>query len=116
MEIEDKNYFSIGEVEKITGVKPYILRYWEQEFRILRPARRSSGQRKYTHQDISLILRIKELLYTKGFTIAGAKRFLIEEKRKRKKQADLDFGRESVLIDTLKKTKKELQIILDLLK
>ena len=116
MELDDKNYFSIGEAEKLTGVKPYILRYWEQEFRILRPARRTSGQRKYTRQDIGLILKIKELLYTKGLTTAGVKKFLIEEKRKRKKQPELEFGIETQSVDLLKKTKKELEIILDLLK
>ena len=100
----------------MTGVKPYILRYWEQEFRILRPARRTSGQRKYTRQDIGLILKIKELLYTKGLTILGAKKFLIEEKRKRKKQPELEFTIEAQSVDLLKKTKKELEIILDLLK
>jgi len=100
----------------LTGVKPYILRYWEQEFRILRPARRTSGQRKYTRQDIGLILKIKELLYTKGLTILGAKKFLIEEKRKRKKQPELEFTIEAQSVDLLKKTKKELEIILDLLK
>ncbi|MFH0948445.1 MAG: MerR family transcriptional regulator [Elusimicrobiota bacterium] len=116
MELDDKNYFSIGEANKLTGVKPYILRYWEQEFRLLRPARRTSGQRKYTKQDIDLILKLKELLYTKGLTIAGAKKFLIEEKRIRKKQPDLEFGVESQAVDLLRKTKKELEVIWDLLR
>ncbi|MBN1384277.1 MAG: MerR family transcriptional regulator [Elusimicrobia bacterium] len=116
MEAEDKNFYSIGDVERITGIKAYILRYWEQEFRILRPARRTSGQRKYTRTDIDLILKIKELLYTKEYTIAGAKKFLIEERRKRKKQTTLDFGKESVSADLVNKLKKELKEILEILK
>ena len=116
MELEDKNFFSIGDVEKFTNVKPYILRYWEQEFRLLRPSRRTSGQRKYTRQDIGLILKIKELLYTKGLKIAGAKKFLIEEKRNRKKQPTLEFGIETQSVELLKKTKKELESISDMLK
>lgn len=116
MELEDKNFHSIGAVERITGVKPYTLRYWEQEFRILRPARRTSGQRVYTRADIELILKIKELLYTKEYTITGAKKFLIEERRKRKKQTALDFGKESMSIDLVNKTKKELKEILEILK
>ncbi|MDD5687570.1 MAG: MerR family transcriptional regulator [Elusimicrobia bacterium] len=116
MELEDKNYFSIGEVEKVTGVKSYILRYWEQEFRILRPARGTSGQRKYIRTDVDLILKIKDLLYIKGFTIAGTKKYLIEEKRKRKKELELDFGKETISVDLLRKAKKELEIIYNLLK
>lgn len=116
METDDKNFHSIGDVERITGVKPYILRYWEQEFRILRPARRTSGQRVYTRADIELIIKIKELLYIREYTIAGAKKFLIEERRKRKKQPALDFGKESISIDLVNKTKKELKEILEILK
>ncbi|MFH1540854.1 MAG: MerR family transcriptional regulator [Elusimicrobiota bacterium] len=116
MELEDRNYFSIGAVEKLTNVKPYILRYWEQEFRILRPARRTSGQRKYIKQDIDLIMKIKDLLYIRKLTIAGVKKFLIEEKRINKKHPDSIFKKEMQLTDLLKKTKKELEITLDLLK
>ena len=116
MELEDKNYFSIGDVEKLTGVKPYILRYWEQEFRILRPARGVSGQRRYTGQDVALISKIKELLYTNGLTILGVRKFLIDERRKKKRQLGLDFAVETRAIETLKKTKKDLEAIIDLLK
>src|SRR3989339_119633 len=116
MDLIEKSFYSIGDVEKTTGVKPYILRYWEQEFRILRPARRTSGQRKYTKNDIQLIFKIKELLYTKGFTIGGAKKYLIEEKRKRKKQSEFSFGRDTESIEILNTVKKELKAITELLK
>jgi DNA-binding transcriptional MerR regulator len=70
-----QTFFSIREVSQITQVKSYVIRYWETQFGSLRPARRESGQRKFTQKDIDTILRIKELLYEKRFTIAGAKQF-----------------------------------------
>ena len=116
MEIEDKKFFSIGEVEKITGVKQHTLRYWESAFRILRPARRTTGQRKYTKEDIAHIEKIKDLLYKKGYTVLGAKKTLIEEKRKRQKQPELEFDKESNAQNILKKTKKELEAVLNILR
>lgn len=79
-----KNYYSIGEVSRVTRVKTYVLRYWETEFGLLRPARRESGQRKFTQRDIDLIFRIKDLLYQHGFTIEGAKRELVRQARRKK--------------------------------
>jgi len=116
METEDKTFFSIGEVEKITGVKQHTLRYWESAFRIVRPARRTSGQRKYTKEDIAHIAKIKNLLYDKGYTVLGAKKTLIEEKRKLQKQPELEFGKETSAQNMLKKTKKELEAILNILR
>jgi len=73
VKIPDKVFFRIGEVGVLTGVKPYVLRYWETEFRHLRPRKSKSGQRLYRRTDIELILRIKELLWGRKFTIAGAR-------------------------------------------
>lgn len=78
-EIPDKMFFKIGEVAKITGVKPYILRYWESEFPHLRPTKGRSQHRLYRRKDVEDILRIKSLLYDEKFTIAGAKRMLRAE-------------------------------------
>jgi len=72
----DKRYYRIGEVSKITGVKPYVLRYWESEFRWMAPQKSRSKQRLYRRRDIDMILLIKKLLYEQRFTIAGARRKL----------------------------------------
>jgi DNA-binding transcriptional MerR regulator len=75
-QIPNKLFFKIGEVCEITDTQPYVLRYWESEFSALAPAKNSSGQRIYRRRDIETVLRIKELLYEEGFTIAGAKKRL----------------------------------------
>ena len=82
VEIPEKRYFRIGEVSAITGIEPYVLRYWETEFPKINPARSRSGQRLYKRHDIETILQIKDLLYQKRFTIAGAKRYLQQHWRK----------------------------------
>ncbi len=73
--VPNKLYFRIGEVSKLVGVEPHVLRYWETEFR-MRPHRSSSGQRLYRKKDIARFLKIKKLLHTEGFTIAGARKAL----------------------------------------
>ena len=78
-QIPNKLFFKIGEVCEITDTQPYVLRYWESEFPALAPAKNSSGQRIYRRRDIETILRIKQLLYEEGFTIAGAKKRLEAE-------------------------------------
>ena len=75
-ELPNKLYFRIGEVAKIVGVKPYVLRYWETEFPILKPGKTPSRHRLYRRRDVELLLEIKHLLYEEGFTIAGAKKQL----------------------------------------
>jgi DNA-binding transcriptional MerR regulator len=75
-QIPNKLFFKIGEVCELTDTQPYVLRYWESEFPALAPAKNSSGQRIYRRRDIETILRIKQLLYEEGFTIAGAKKRL----------------------------------------
>jgi DNA-binding transcriptional MerR regulator len=72
-EIPDKLYFKIGEASEIVGVEAHVLRYWESEFKILKPLRAGSRQRLYRRGDIENLLRIRELLYTEGYTIAGAR-------------------------------------------
>jgi DNA-binding transcriptional MerR regulator len=71
--IPAKRYFTIGEVSELCGVKPYVLRYWEQEFTQLRPQKRRGNRRYYQHHEVLLIRRIRDLLYDQGFTISGAR-------------------------------------------
>jgi DNA-binding transcriptional MerR regulator len=78
-QIPDKLYFKIGEVASFTGVKTHVLRYWETEFKAIRPNKSRSNQRLYRKQDVELILRLKDLLYNQGFTIAGARKKLREK-------------------------------------
>ena len=108
-EIPDKRYFRIGEVSAITGVEPYVLRYWETEFPKVKPARSRSGQRLYKRRDIEILLMVKELLYQKKYTIAGAKKYLHQHLRGSELQA---VDGESI---TLEEIRDELAAIRDLL-
>ncbi len=76
--IPAKRYFTIGEVSELCGVKPYVLRYWEQEFTQLKPMKRRGNRRYYQHHEVLLIRRIRELLYEQGFTISGARNRLAD--------------------------------------
>ena len=76
--IPAKRYFTIGEVSELCGVKPHVLRYWEQEFTQLKPVKRRGNRRYYQHHEVLLIRRIRELLYQQGFTINGARNRLDE--------------------------------------
>jgi len=110
--LPDKLYFKIGEVSKIVGVKPYVLRYWETEFDLLKPGKAPSRHRLYKKKDIELLLNIKRLLYAEGHTIEGARKKLKEGKKKKKVQGQLFLP----LIDptykhTLIKIKKDLQFL-----
>jgi DNA-binding transcriptional MerR regulator len=71
-----KLYFRIGEVASLVGVEPHVLRYWEREFRSIRPTKSAKGQRVYSRRDVENLMRVRELLYQEGFTIAGAKKKL----------------------------------------
>ncbi len=71
-----KLYFRIGEVASLVGVEPHVLRYWEREFRTIRPTKSAKGQRVYSRRDVENLMRVRELLYQEGFTIAGAKKKL----------------------------------------
>ena len=94
----EKIYYRIGEVAEMTGLQAYILRYWESEFRILTPIKNRASQRLYRKKDVEIIKKIKELLYEKGFTIAGARRQL----------AALEKEQEEELVEENKKLKKSL--------
>ena len=76
--IPAKRYFTIGEVSELCGVKPHVLRYWEQEFNQLKPVKRRGNRRYYQHHEVLLVRRIRELLYSQGFTISGARNKLDE--------------------------------------
>jgi len=104
-DIPDKLYFRIGEVSKIVKLPTYVLRFWETEFSRMRPKRTSSGQRLYTRKDIELILKIKNLLYEKKFTIKGARRHLTAKTGKK----DVEIKQH------LKDMRSELKSIRDLL-
>ena len=82
--IPDRTYFRIGDVADVTGIKPYVLRFWEKEFSILRPTKNESGQRVYERRDVESVLLIKRLLYKKRYSIEGA-RNCIKEMRKEKR-------------------------------
>ncbi len=90
--IPAKRYFTIGEVGELCGVKPHVLRYWEQEFTQLRPMKRRGNRRYYQHHEVLMIRRIRELLYDQGFTISGARNKLQEmvqaERDKRRSDGD----------------------------
>jgi len=100
---EDKKYFRIGEVSRIIGVRPYVLRYWESEFPQIRPNRADSKQRTYQKKDLEAIFEIKKLLYEEKLTIEGARRKLKEKRSKKEVSVDQGF---------LKEIRSELQEIL----
>ena len=97
--IPAKRYFTIGEVSELCGVKPHVLRYWEQEFTQLKPVKRRGNRRYYQHHEVLLIRRIRELLYEQGFTISGARNKLdsIESPEAPPVQADLASVRAELL-------------------
>ncbi len=96
--IPAKRYFTIGEVSELCGVKPHVLRYWEQEFTQLRPVKRRGNRRYYQHHEVLLIRRIRELLYEQGFTINGARNkldargALIEEETGTRQEGEVQSG------------------------
>ena len=87
--VPDKLFFRIGEVAELTGVPPYVLRYWESEFKLLRPRKNHAGQRVYRKHEVQLVLRIKSLLYEDRLTLEGAKKRLQQEARGRAQQLEL---------------------------
>ena len=90
--IPAKRYFTIGEVSELCGVKPYVLRYWEQEFTQLKPMKRRGNRRYYQHHEVLLIRRIRDLLYEQGFTISGARNQLTESGLGRNQAAPANRG------------------------
>jgi DNA-binding transcriptional MerR regulator len=112
--LPDKIYFKIGEVSEIVGVEPYVLRYWETEFELLKPAKAPSKHRLYKKRDIELLLEIKRLLYTEGFTIEGARKKLKETKKEEKNQLKLPLA-DHKYRNALVKIKRDLQSLRKLL-
>jgi len=104
--IPAKRYFTIGEVSELCGVKPHVLRYWEQEFTQLKPVKRRGNRRYYQHHEVLLIRRIRELLYEQGFTISGA--------RARLDEAAVQLKPSSRLVPAL--LRREIQNLLDILR
>jgi DNA-binding transcriptional MerR regulator len=90
--IPAKRYFTIGEVSELCGVKPHVLRYWEQEFTQLRPVKRRGNRRYYQHHEVLLVRRIRELLYQEGFTISGARNRLEDGPGKMSDIAETPLG------------------------
>ena len=105
--IPAKRYFTIGEVSELCGVKPHVLRYWEQEFTQLKPVKRRGNRRYYQHHEVLLIRRIRELLYEQGFTISGARARLDQSAN-----ADQDPTSSAIAISV----RRELQQVLDILR
>jgi len=106
-EIQDKLYYRIGEVAQIADVPAYVLRYWESEFKLLRPKKNEAGQRLYRRRDVDLILKIKSLLYEERLTLEGARKRLAEEQRDRRQ---LELGvRQAVVDATLRRLRQRLE-------
>jgi DNA-binding transcriptional MerR regulator len=110
--IPAKRYFTIGEVSELCGVKPHVLRYWEQEFTQLKPVKRRGNRRYYQHHEVLLIRRIRELLYEQGFTISGARNKLDT----RPSVPDIPLARLPALGNDLAALRVELEGILVLLR
>ena len=112
--IPDKFYFKIGEVSEILGVQPYVVRFWESEFR-LNPAKNSSKHRVYKRQELETLLEIKRLLYEERFTIEGAQKKLKEQVKDKSKQLNLTWEEKShkALLQRVKKDLAKIREILE---
>ncbi len=108
--IPAKRYFTIGEVSELCGVKPHVLRYWEQEFTQLKPVKRRGNRRYYQHHEVLLIRRIRDLLYDQGFTISGARNRLDELVAESGKPARVAARSGIALV------RKEIKSVIDLLR
>ena len=109
--IPAKRYFTIGEVSDLCGVKPHVLRYWEQEFTQLKPVKRRGNRRYYQHHEVLLIRRIRDLLYDQGFTISGARNRLDEIVTE-----PVKVGRAAAGRTNLTAVRKEIKNVLDILR
>jgi len=120
-EIPDKLYFRIGEVSRLAGIKPYVLRFWETEFSSLGPKKSGKGHRLYRRKDVELVLEIKRLLYEKRYTIEGARKFLESRARESSPKANgaakaaRSQGDLFVSTPVLEEIRKELVEILEIL-
>ena len=114
--IPAKRYFTIGEVSELCGVKPHVLRYWEQEFTQLKPVKRRGNRRYYQHHEVLLIRRIRELLYEEGFTISGARNRLDHALSDERAEAPGRSERAAAPGADLAAIKRELRALLDSLR
>jgi DNA-binding transcriptional MerR regulator len=115
--IPAKRYFTIGEVSDLCGVKPHVLRYWEQEFTQLKPVKRRGNRRYYQHHEVLLIRRIRELLYEEGFTISGARNRLDNSRVEAEEKPEPSAPRELCVVPDagvdLAAIKRELRAVLE---
>jgi len=115
----ERLYYRIGEVSRLTGLKAHVLRYWESEFKVIKPYKGGSLQRLYRKKDLDLILKIKKLLYEDGFTIAGAKKKIRDLERAANKQMKLRLvekrfnGKDSELLVAIREELKGIRNMLD---
>jgi len=115
----DRLYYRIGEVSRITGLKPHVLRYWESEFKVIKPHKGGSLQRLYRRKDLELIVKIKKLLYEEGFTIAGAKKKIRDLERLENKQMKLKLvekesnGKDHELLASVKEELRGIRRMLE---
>jgi DNA-binding transcriptional MerR regulator len=110
-----KLYYSISEVSDLVGVKPHVLRYWETQFKMLRPRKGRGGARMYRKRDIEVLFDIKQLLYDQRFTIAGARRRILDERHDGKDQIEMPFSKLDKE-ETIRALKKDMQSLLSMLK
>jgi len=115
----DRLYYRIGEVSRITGLKPHVLRYWESEFKVIKPYKAGSLQRLYRKKDLDIIQKIKKLLYEEGFTIAGAKKKIRDLERAENLQTKLRLverrpdQRDHDLLDAIREELKGIRKMLE---
>jgi DNA-binding transcriptional MerR regulator len=115
--LPDKEFFTMGEAARIAQVPAHTLRYWEQRVGLLKPARRSSGHRRYTREDLETILQLKDLLQRRKLTVAGARRAMLELKRGPKPaEAAVPGGASPQTVKLLREIRKEIQALVDELK
>jgi len=107
--IPDKQYFRIGEVAEVVDVEPYVLRFWETEFKELRPGKSRTGHRQYSRKDVQLALRIRDLLYEEGFTISGARKRL-RQRGARVERPEMPARTKAVLDRVRKEVEDLLQV------
>jgi len=114
-DLETRPYRSISEVSELVGVKAHVLRYWETQFSMLRPRKNRAGNRMYRPEEVRMLLRIKELLYQRRFTIAGARRRLLDERKEGAPQVEMGFAEADQKL-VLQEVRQELKRLLDRLR
>lgn len=114
--IPAKRYFTIGEVSELCGVKPHVLRYWEQEFTQLKPVKRRGNRRYYQHHEVLLVRRIRDLLYEQGFTISGARHRLEDASERPAPAAVADVMPETCNGMDMALLRREIKNVLELLR